>query len=135
MKKKRIFQRGILLIVLLVTALVYFYPVYLMFINSLKSFGEILTNPISWPKEFVFQNYADVFKKMNYLKLFRNNVIITVTGLVGIVFFGSMAAYILDRRRTRYTKLAYFLIITPMLIPFQTIMITLLKAMSVIHLS
>ena len=46
-----------------------------------------------------------------------------------------MAAYILDRRKTRYTKLLYAVIITPMLIPFQTIMITLLKSMSVVGLS
>jgi len=135
MKAKKKIQTVIVFIVLLLIACLYFYPVFLMFANSFKSFGEILTNPISWPSEFVFQNYVDVFKKMDYLKLFRNNVIITVIGLIGIIFFSSAAAYILDRRKTKYTKLAYTLIITPMLIPFQTIMITLLKAMSIIHLS
>jgi len=135
MKTKRRIQSSILFIVIILLALVYFYPVFLMFANSFKSFGEILTNPVSWPKEFVFQNYTDVIKKMDYLLLFRNNVIITLTGLAGIIFFSSAAAYILDRRRNRYTKIVYAIIITPMLIPFQTIMITLLKAMSVIHLS
>jgi raffinose/stachyose/melibiose transport system permease protein len=51
------------------------------------------------------------------------------------VAFSAMAAYILDRRKTRYTKFLYAVIITPMLIPFQTIMITLLKSMNVIGLS
>ena len=60
---------------------------------------------------------------------------ITAIGIVGILFFSSLAAYICDRRRTKYTGLVYTLLITPMLIPFQTIMITLLKAMSVIRLS
>ncbi len=135
MKTKRKAQASVLFIVLIVLACVYFYPVFLMFANSFKSFGEILTNPVSWPKEVITQNYSDVIKKMDYLLLFRNNVIITLTGLAGIVFFSSAAAYILDRRRNRYTKIIYTIIITPMLIPFQTIMITLLKAMSVIHLS
>lgn len=135
MKIKKKIQTVIIFIAILFVACVYFYPVLLMFANSLKSFGEILTNPIAFPSELVFQNYVDVFKKMDYIKLFRNNVIITVLGLVGIVFFSSAAAYILDRRRNAYTRFAYLVIITPMLIPFQTIMITLLKAMSIIHLS
>ena len=135
MKAKKKAQSIILFIFILLLACFYFYPVFLMFVNSVKSFGEVLTNPIALPKELVFQNFADVFEKMDYLKLFRNNVIITVIGIVGIVFFSSAAAYILDRRKSKYTKIAYTIIITPMLIPFQTIMITLLKAMSVIHLS
>ena len=135
MKTKKKIHTIILFIAILLAACFYFYPVLLMFANSLKSFGEVLTNPVSLPTELVFQNFADVFEKMDYLKLFRNNVIITVIGIVGIVFFSSAAAYILDRRRNKYTKIAYTIIITPMLIPFQTIMITLLKAMSVIHLS
>ena len=135
LKQKNALRKWIIFIVILLIACLYFYPVFLMFANSVKSFGEVLTNPVSPPTELVFQNYVDVFQKMDYLKLFRNNVIITVIGIVGIVFFSSAAAYILDRRRTRYTKIMHSLIIIPMLIPFQTIMITLLKAMSVIHLS
>lgn len=135
MKTRKKISTVVVFFVTLIISLIYFYPVFLVFANSFKGFGEILTNPISLPKEPSFQNYVDVFKKMNYLTLFKNNVIITVTGLLGIIFFSSAAAYIMDRRKTRYTKLAYTLIITPMLIPFQTIMITLLKAMSVIHLS
>lgn len=135
MKTKRRIRAVVLFIVLLGIACLYFYPVLLMFANSFKSFGEILTNPVSLPKEWVVQNYIDVYKKMDYLKLFRNNVLITCWGLLGIIFFSSAAAYILDRRKGKYTKIMYTLIITPMLIPFQTIMITLLKAMSVIHLS
>lgn len=135
MKVKRKIGRVALFILLVLISCVYFYPVFLMFVNSLKGFGEILTNPVSLPKTVVFENYSEVIQKMDYLRLFRNNVLITLTGIAGIVFFSSMAAYILDRRRTKYTKLAYTIIITPMLIPFQTIMITLLKAMSVVHLS
>lgn len=135
MKTKRKIQSTVLFVCIFLLACVYFYPVFLMFANSFKGFGEILKNPIALPDEATFQNYKDVVVKMDYIKLFRNNVLITATGIAGIVFFSSAAAYILDRRRNKYTKIIYTLIITPMLIPFQTIMITLLKAMSVIHLS
>ena len=124
-----------MIICLTVVACIYIYPVYLMFMNSFKPFGEIIADVLAFPKKFDVSNYTYVFKNMKYVLLFRNNLIITVIGIIGIVIFSSMAAYILDRRKGRYSSIAYTIIITPMLIPFQTIMITLLKAMNVIHLS
>lgn len=121
--------------IMILLALLYIYPIFLMFLNSLKPFGEVVSDVIALPKAATFQNYADVVKRMQYFQLFSNNVIITAIGVTGIVALASLAAYVLDRRRTRYAKLAYLLIITPMLIPFQTFMITLLKVMTVAHLA
>lgn len=135
MHTKRKVWHVVMIIALTLIALMYFYPVFLMFMNSFKPFGEIVADPIALPKAPTWENYSYVIDKIKCGKLFLNNVIITVIGLAGIVAFASLAAYILDRRKTRYTKFVYTLLITPMLIPFQTIMITLLKAMSVIHLS
>ena len=134
MAKRRRRNTIILVIVLTVISLIFIYPVFLMFLNSFKPFGEVVSDPIALPKAPTLENYTYVINKIHYLSLFMNNVINTVIGIVGIVVFSSMAAYILDRRRNVYTKIVYTLLITPMLIPFQTIMITLLKAMSVIHL-
>lgn len=116
-------------------ALIYIYPIYLMVINSIKPFGEVVTNVIALPSTVEWTNYSYVMDKMDYKRLFINNLLITVLGIVGIVLFSSVAAYILDRRRTKYTRFAHMMIITPMLIPFQTIMITLLKVMNVINLT
>lgn len=135
LKQKRLIRRTIMIVCLTVVAAVYIYPVYLMFMNSFKPFGEIIGDVLAWPSKLELANYTYVIDKMKYVLLFRNNLIITVTGIAGIVVFSSMAAYILDRRKGRYSSIAYTIIITPMLIPFQTIMITLLKAMNVIHLS
>ena len=134
-QKKRIAQKAVLIFVLTIATCFYIYPVFLMFMNSVKPFGEIVSDAIALPTTLAWENYTYVIDKIKYVKLFLNNVIITVTGIVGIVAFSSIAAYILDRRKNRYTRLAYTAIITPMLIPFQTIMITLLKSMNVLHLS
>lgn len=120
---------------MLCAAFIYIYPVLLMVINSMKPFKEVLQNVLALPRQPALENYVYVIEKMEYFRLFWNNVVITVIGISGIVAFSAMAAYILDRRKTRYTKFLHTLIITPMLIPFQTIMITLLKAMNVLHLS
>lgn len=134
-KTRQRLSHVILVVILTVIALLYIYPVALMFMNSVKPFGEVIATPVSLPKKPTFGNYLYVGEKIQYFRLLWNNVMITVIGIIGIVFFSSLAAYICDRRRTKYTKFIYTLLITPMLIPFQTIMITLLKAMNIIHLN
>ena len=125
----------VFIILALIVAFIYIYPVFLMVINSFKPFKEILTEVLALPSRLEWANYTYVAEQMEYFALFKNNVIITVIGIAGIVVFSSMAAYVLSRRKTRVSKLIHTLIITPMLIPFQTIMITLLKFMNIIHLN
>ena len=134
-KSRKKFRLIAVEVIMIMVALVYIYPVYLMFMNSVKPFGEVVADVIKLPSKIEFQNYIDVIDKMHYQKLFLNNLIITSIGIVGIVIFSASTAYILDRRRTKYTKFVHLAIITPMLIPFQTIMITLLKVMSVVNLN
>jgi raffinose/stachyose/melibiose transport system permease protein len=135
LKQKNHLYKLILIAAVAICALVYIYPVFLMVINSFKPFKEVVSDVISLPKQLAPENYVLVIQRMSYPQLFFNTLLITVIGIAGIVFFSSLAAYILHRRNNRYTAFARFFIITPMLIPFQTIMITLLKTMSVLHLS
>ena len=135
LSQKKKLKLILLTILMAVAAVCYIYPVFLMFINSVKPFGEVVSDVIALPSKIEWANYSYVIDKMQYGKLFFNNVMITVIGIVGIIIFASSAAYILNRRKNKYTAVASLLITTPMLIPFQTIMITLLKVMNVIHLS
>ncbi|ANU49233.1 carbohydrate ABC transporter permease [Enterocloster clostridioformis] len=133
--RKRNMKKALLTLLMTVAAVIYIYPIILMLINSVKPFGEVVLDVIALPSRIEWSNYTYVIDKMKYGKLFFNNVIITVIGIIGIIAFSSMSAYILSRRKNRYTRIAALLITTPMLIPFQAIMITLLKVMNVIHLS
>lgn len=135
MRQKKTTKKIILTVVMAFFALVYIYPVFLMFMNSVKPFGEVVMDVIALPSKMEWSNYSYVMDKMKYGKLFLNNVIITTIGIVGIIAFSSMSAYIINRKKNKYTKFAQFMITTPMLIPFQTIMITLLKVMNVVNLS
>ena len=135
MAQRKKTKKIVLTIVMLILALIYIYPVFLMVINSVKPFGEVIMDVIALPSKIEWSNYTYVMDKMQYGKLFLNNVIITVIGIVGIIIFSSMSAYIISRKKNKYIRFAQFMITTPMLIPFQTIMITLLKVMNVVNLS
>ena len=122
-------------LVAIIVAAVFIYPVFLMFINSFKTFREVIIDVIALPQQLNIENYFYVIDKMNYPRLFVNNLLITAVGITGIVALSASAAYIIDRSQSKFTRLAFLFIITPMLIPFQTFMITLLKVMNVINLS
>ncbi|MCE5188783.1 MAG: carbohydrate ABC transporter permease [Eubacteriales bacterium] len=143
-KKKHSFGRNkrtklantILQILLLFVSAVYFYPIILMCINAVKSRREMALSVLTLPKKIIWSNIAYVFNDIDYLTLFRNTMVVTVIGVVGIVSISSIAAYMLSRRSTtRYAKVTRAVLIAPMLIPFQTFMVTLLKVMMGLHLT
>ncbi len=114
-------------IILIISCAIFIYPIFLVIINSLKSYKGVMTNVIALPDSLHFENYAYVWENINYPRLFINNIIVTATAIIGIVLFCSIAGFILSRTRTRLSWLLYIFCIAPMLIPFQTIMITLIN--------
>ncbi|MGO4369423.1 carbohydrate ABC transporter permease [Paenibacillus sp. 2TAB19] len=137
MKRSRQGKAGriVLEIVMVLLSLVFLYPLFLAINNSLKSFGEVMTDVVALPKKLVFENYSYVWSFIDYPKLFLNNFIITGVGLAGIVFVSSIAAYKLARTKSRTSALLYLLVIMPMLIPFQSIMLTVLQLAKDLNLS
>ncbi|MEH7095377.1 carbohydrate ABC transporter permease [Neobacillus vireti] len=107
--------------------LVFLVPFYYLISNSLKPFAEILTNTSALPKTLMFDNYVNAFEKLNYLKVFTNSVIITVISNVVLVVFCSMAAYMLVRTKKKISNVIFMTFVAAMIIPFQSIMIPLIR--------
>ena len=64
MKKRKKRNIVILTIVLTVIAVIFIYPVFLMFMNSFKPFGEVVSDPIALPREPTLENYSYVIDKI-----------------------------------------------------------------------
>ncbi|MBT2654901.1 carbohydrate ABC transporter permease [Bacillus sp. ISL-18] len=107
--------------------LVFLVPFYYLISNSLKPFAEILTNTSALPKTLMLDNYVNAFEKLNYLKVFTNSVIITAISNVVLVVFCSMAAYMLVRTKRKISNVIFMTFVAAMIIPFQSIMIPLIK--------
>lgn len=129
------FGRLTLEIVMVLLSILFLYPLFLAINNSLKSFGEVMTDVVALPKQLVFENYSYVWKFIDYPKLFLNNTIVTTVGLAGIILVSSIAAYKLARTKSRLSVILYIVCIMPMLIPFQSIMLTVLQLAKDIHLT
>lgn len=120
-------------IILAIVALVYLYPLFLVLINSLKTFSEISINVIALPKSLELKNYANAFRLMHYPRLFLNTLTATAIGVLGVVAVSSMAGYKLSRTKTLYSWILFIVLIAPMMIPFHSFMIALVKVAKGLH--
>lgn len=135
MQKRGIVGKIALEVILVLCSLLFLYPLFLAINNSFKSFGEVMRDVIALPEKLMLDNYAYVWKFIDYPRLFTNNVVITVLGLAGIIFVSSIAAYKLARTKSRMSILIYMLCIMPMLIPFQSIMLSVVQLANTLNLS
>ncbi len=133
MKKKLL--KGFLTLILFIIALIYLYPLILVIINSFKSFAEIMANVVALPSKITWDNYVEAFEILRYPNLFLNTLTATVIGTAGVVLLSSMAGYKLSRTKTRVSWLVFLLCIAPMMIPFHSFMIALVKIAKILHLT
>lgn len=113
--------------VLGVTMVLYLLPFFLVIVNSLKARKDIILNPIGLPETPLFSNYVDAATQMSYLHGFINSLIITAASVAVILIFSSMTAWILVRRNWLISKIFFLSLVAAMIIPFQAIMIPLVK--------
>ncbi|MDT4761772.1 carbohydrate ABC transporter permease [Sphaerochaeta sp. PS] len=108
-------------------AILYLYPLFLVIINSFKTFSEITSNVISLPSSLNLSNFVKAFAIMQYPRYFLNTFIATSIGVVGVVTLSSLAGFKLSRTKTRYSWVVFMVMIAPMMIPFHSFMIALVK--------
>lgn len=125
--KKQSTASVVLTVITSLIALVYLYPLFLVIINSFKTFSEITTNVIALPKSLNIENFIKAFSIMQYPRYFLNTFIATSIGVTGVVVLSSLAGFKLSRTKTRYSWIMFMVLIAPMMIPFHSFMIALVK--------
>ncbi|MGD6857431.1 carbohydrate ABC transporter permease [Bacillus infantis] len=127
MNRKYTGRTFLLEIIGIILGLIFLIPFYFVAVNSVKSFAEILLDAAAFPKEVLFANYSKVWEIINFPRAFWNSVIITVLSNIGLVIISSMAAWKMVRTPGRFSKILFILFVSAMVIPFQTVMIPLMK--------
>lgn len=120
----------VLFTILLVLFLI---PFFLVLLNSFKENKEIILDPLALPSKINLSGYVKAFTAMNYLQTFKNSLIITVLSIVLIILFAVMCAYFFARNNWKINKILFMIMVASMIIPFQTIMIPIVKNFSAIN--
>ncbi|WP_059051155.1 carbohydrate ABC transporter permease [Paenibacillus senegalimassiliensis] len=117
-------------IIMGIVALVFLSPFYFLFVNSVKPFGEIMSDSASWPKVIQWENYAKAWELTRFPQAFTNSLIITVISVGVLALISAMGAYRMVRSNTLFNRILFMLFIASMVIPFQTIMMPLLRVVN-----
>ncbi len=126
----------LIFLLLLVLSVSNLYPLFFMFLNSLKSHSDYLKSPFSLPDfgHITWGNYATMISQFQILNLFKNTLFISVFTILFILIFGIIASYAFAKLKFRGKDVIYFIVISSMFVPVQVTIIPLYMLFSKIHL-
>ncbi|WP_105614451.1 carbohydrate ABC transporter permease [Vallitalea okinawensis] len=127
---KYTYRTLILEVFAILVALLFLAPFYFVINNSFKTFADILIDPASLAVNPTLNNYTTAWEVINFPSAFFNSIVITVFSNIGLVLISSLAAYRLLRYPSKINGIIFGLFIAAMVIPFQSIMIPLVRVTS-----
>ena len=103
-----------------VLSIIFIVPFLFMIVTAAKTQAEAAELSFSLPTEWaLFSNVADAIKARDYMLVtaFVNSMFVTVASVAIVVVLAAMVAYVLQRRTSRWTRVADLLILSGLIIP------------------
>ncbi len=106
------------------SGLLFLLPLIWMFLTSVKSQKELYANPpVLIPASFRWENYADVFRETQFLRMTGNTLMITVLCVAGLLITAPLVAYACSRIDWKGKKVVFAMVMATMLLPYQVTMV------------
>ena len=115
------------------TVLVLF-PLWTMIANSFKFKYDIYKDPFGLPVKWNFDSYLSVLRDSDFIRFFRNSLVVTVGSIAAVLFFGALAAYALANWRAKPSRWIYAFFIAGMMLPIKIGSIRLLQMVKALGL-
>lgn len=107
-------------------------PFFMILVNSFKGIRESALFSLSLPTKWMFTNYRDVFDQANILRGFKNSIFLSVSVVVCVNLFASMAAFVIQRRNTVFLKGAFMTFVMGLIVPVS--IVPTIKLMGDLHI-
>lgn len=136
-KGNRVTKTNWLVTILLIVLAIFFIagPIYMTIVIALKDPSDMV-NVLSLPKKIRWQNFVDAWNMTEYPRKFFNTLFITVINFIFTIITNSAAAYAItrNRKKNKFFKLMYYYFISAMFIPFNVLMLPLVKQANLFHI-
>ena len=99
-------------------------PFFWIIVSSFKTYKETVQIPVVFfPQSFKnFDNYKELFGRLNFLSYYKNNVINTIGITLPQLFFSSLAAYAFARIDFPFKNIIFVSLLLALMIPIQMIL-------------
>lgn len=121
-------------IIMLLLCCIIVLPFYYLVISIFKTPREMGLNPLGLPESLYLENFKNAWAQIHFVRAFFNTLLITFSTLIVVILFGSMSAYAVARRKSRFYKLVMLYFLLGFMVPFQTTMVPLYQQMQRFHL-
>src|SRR3954470_15600970 len=117
---------------LILVALVFCLPFFVLVSVSLKTDEQMISDPLGRPQPVRWGNYSEAWNTggdQGLVHSFQSSLIITVSSVLLLILFGSLAAYTIARRTGALSNAVYVLFVIGIILPFHLALIPLFHAM------
>ena len=77
--------------------------------SSVKTNAELVANPFSIPRKPQIDNIIELWVEGDFIRYFRNTLIISLVTVVGVVTMATMAGYVFSQRQSGLYKFLFLL--------------------------
>lgn len=127
------------LTILIIISLICLLPVLWLVMTSFKSVKEIYqTPPTLFPANFDITKIARVWKKVNFVKYYKNSFLLCGGDIVFDIVLSGLAGYVLSRLRPKGIKAVQIAVFWTMMVPATVSMVPLFKTfldLPIFHIS
>ena len=123
-KTRRAVSRVFIYLFVIIISVVSVFPFIWMISASLKTEATVFAWPIEWiPRQPHWENYSEIFQRVNMFVYFRNTVVISLAVTVIQLSLASLAAYAFAKIQFPGRDALFLLFLATLMIPYQVIMI------------
>lgn len=126
--------RWLIAVPMAILALATIYPLLFTTNVALKSRNEYILDRLSPASDVQWENFASAWTNAGMSRYFINSVIVVSCSVILLLLFGSMAGFALSKMRFRGSKVLFLGCLAALFIPFQVIMVPMLRIMTDIGL-
>ncbi|RRJ67864.1 carbohydrate ABC transporter permease [Paenibacillus oralis] len=132
MQTRKLVIDVLILMVTVIAAVFFFFPIFFNIMSAFKSNAEIMKDAVALPASLYLESFKYLLTETNYPQAIVNSLILTVVSIVFQVLFIPMAGYAIQRRNAKWTKFVFLYFLAGMMIPFQAYMIPLFKELKLL---
>jgi len=100
-------------------------PILYLIVGGFRSQQNLTTNPTGLPDPWMWSNYIDILTEGTFWRQALNSLVVALGTTIGVVLFGTMAAYPLARYRFAGREFVYLIFVTGLMFPLTVAVLPL----------
>ena len=124
MAKRNLTVKISIVVVLLLMAVITTMPFVWMVLTGFKTEIEAMRIPMQFlPDQFSMDNFVTIFTRFNFLRFYRNTIMVTIGIGIPQVFLSAMAAYAFARIDFPFKNIIFIMLMAALMVPLQLILV------------